>query len=329
MQLLVAPTSLQGQVGVLLDPALRDTINRTHGWALYTSAAQTQYPAVTRDHTNTPPLSTQDASILRENEYIACPKRDGVYLFLADGYVHFPPDDSSTRVGSYLADNPGKTLPVTALETALFRALLLQDTLLTHALVLRWRELGVLVLGDSGSGKTTLALAALAAGAQIVSDDRVALRMAGGQLRAHRMRDFLRIRRGTLLDMTRDALPEAVRAITTTAPAVELAMTTAPQQFISDTRIDTVVLLNRCPSTRPAESIVKPASSAETLAAAMASSLPYLFAVNTQHLGVDPVTLYGQMLAAKQAVHLTTGARLMARPVEEFSSVIEALGPRQ
>jgi HPr kinase/phosphorylase len=55
---------------------------------------------------------------------------------------------------------------------------------IVHASAVALAGRGLLIRGASGSGKSSLALALLAFGAQLVSDDRVVLRQEGDRLRA-------------------------------------------------------------------------------------------------------------------------------------------------
>lgn len=48
-----------------------------------------------------------------------------------------------------------------------------------HAACVAWRTRGLLILGASGAGKSALALELIALGADLVADDRVALRREG------------------------------------------------------------------------------------------------------------------------------------------------------
>ena len=59
------------------------------------------------------------------------------------------------------------------------------DRLVLHAAGLEWGGLAVLVFGGSGAGKSTTALAALAAGTRLMSDDLVVVRMDNGRPEAH------------------------------------------------------------------------------------------------------------------------------------------------
>ena len=54
-----------------------------------------------------------------------------------------------------------------------------QDTAILHATCVAAEGRGALILGRSGAGKSALALQMLALGAELVSDDRVELRMVG------------------------------------------------------------------------------------------------------------------------------------------------------
>jgi len=51
-----------------------------------------------------------------------------------------------------------------------------------HATAVAIEDCGLLILGPSGSGKSALALALMAAGARLVADDRVILRVEGERL---------------------------------------------------------------------------------------------------------------------------------------------------
>lgn len=58
--------------------------------------------------------------------------------------------------------------------------------LVLHATAVAFETRGLLLLGPSGSGKSALALALMALGAGLIADDRVALRVHGRHLIAHR-----------------------------------------------------------------------------------------------------------------------------------------------
>lgn len=307
-----------------MDADLLEAADFALGWEHLKHPSETAYPKVRAINSTAEWLPVrEEARLLKEYEYIACRKESGTFLFLADGYVQFPQDSTETLVGGYPCngDDPQSTLPISALETALFRGLLLQETLMIHALAFEYQGQGLLVLGASGAGKTTLALAALAAGAKIVSDDRVALRREGDKLRAYSMRPFFHIRSSTLQTMNSSVLPAYLSELHGNPTDVILRRETAPEAFIDGTTIDGAMILPEPQSDRPERSRVKVASKAETLGAAIASSLPFLFTLSTRELGANPTQLCLQLLGAVDNLHLTSGANLMAAPGEEFTAI--------
>ncbi len=325
--LVLAPPPLRGKVGATLDPAFAETASKLFGWEQQHSPAPSAFPAITPCHALAEPPAASEAASLQENEYVACKDGEGTFLFLADGYVQFPRHSRETRLGRYshIQDQAGPHAPVSALETALFRALLLQQTLLLHALVFNYRGQGYLVLGESGAGKSTLGLAALAAGARIVSDDRIALRRDGGAILAYSMRPFLHIRRNTLQKMNSAALPATLLATDPDNPGKVVERASLADAFIDHTVIDNLLLLPAATGSRPADSRFSRATRAEGLAATIASSLPYFFTLDPEDLGGDPGALCLQLLEVRRCAHLATGSHLMDNPKEEFTRLIDSL----
>lgn len=322
----ITPASLGGRLGAALDPALAETASRLYGWEYDQANTRSTFPVVglCQPPPNTP--RTPDVATLRENEYVACRRDEGTYLFLADGYVLFPRHGTETRIGRYATNGAAPPpLPINALETALFRALLIQKALTLHALVFNHQGIGVMVLGESGAGKTTLALAALSAGATIVSDDNVALRKEGQSICAYSMRPFLQIRRNTLQKMKTEALPMSLAATDPIHQTTILEKTSIPDAFIDRTVISNILILPPAGSSRAEQSTVTAASRADGLTAAIGASLPHLFALNTEQLGLDPGALLMSLLATDGCFHLNTGSNLMDNPGEEIAHIVRSL----
>lgn len=324
MRYTLTPASLGNNLGVELDEALLATAQHALGWKCRTSSATSSYPHISLCPKATGLPTTEQAAQLRENEYIACRRGKDTLLFLADGYVRFNGQSSTTQVGVYPrgSQSQSQTRPVIALETALFRALLIQETLLFHALVFDYQGQGFLVLGESGAGKTTLALAAMAAGAKVVSDDRIALRSEGRELIGRSMRPFLQIRSDTLKHINRGTLGGMLAMADVDVPVMRMDRAAAPDSFADHTKITRILILHSGADQRPEISELKPADKAECLAAAMSSSLPYMFTLPREDLGAEPTALCLQLLRLDHIAHLTTGSNLMLDPVNVFMEIM-------
>jgi len=88
----------------------------------------------------------------------------------------------------------------------------------SHATCIEIDGIGVLIRGASGSGKSDLALRLIDAGAQLVADDRVDLRLDGGKISAsppHEIAGMLEVRGVGILKM-------AFKAETSIGVVVEL-----------------------------------------------------------------------------------------------------------
>ncbi|MCP4902253.1 MAG: hypothetical protein GY906_35250 [bacterium] len=142
-------------------------------------------------------------------QIICGPEEDRVLTPL--GQAHLTPGRTLARVYRQQVisrPQPGVEDP---LEAAIQHFLALQGVATLHAAALNIGGRGVLILGPSGAGKTTLALAWQAAGARIVSDDSVLLRLSScGRVMAHPFRSSLLIRQPSL-GVASDRVVEAAR----------------------------------------------------------------------------------------------------------------------
>lgn len=312
-------------LGVEIAPDLLTAAQYVEGWELTQTSTPSGLPNILTGSIATDLPSVKEAAQLKEGGYLACQRgRDGdTAIFLTDGYVLFRHGEKDAYVGHY----PGQEHPpVEALEAALFRALLSQNVLLVHALVFKYRGKGFMALGESGAGKTTLALAALAAGAEIVSDDRVAIRAEDDAIKAYGMRPYLQIRPASLRCIENSGELAALGIPTAATSVTRLEHALLPGFVIDNTSIDcTLLLQNPTPRQRPASAIMEAVSAAEILVAAIAGSLPYIYSMNPAALSAEPYNITNGLLTVPHTARLITGGDLMCRPAEAFVHLLDNL----
>ena len=190
-----------------------------------------------------------------------------------------------------------------------------------HAAALRWRGRGVMILGGRGAGKSSLVLAALAEGAEVVSDDWLLVGCERGEVRAERLRQFLMLRPGETwtrfapslggdLDFRCGNDGRFVHAISPKDPA-----------FPSWIRVERCLLLHRPPADRPATTRLEASDQAGLLGELIDAAMPVLM---THRFPVERALLFDRfnaLIRRLPTAAVTTGRDLLADP----RSVLERL----
>lgn len=291
----------------LLEPAAIST-----GWELDTRPVSTD-PAVWQvDIDNDIPA----ASYPPQPEYHVLCSDSADRLLVHDGVVNIPHGSRDTWISA--APGLAQQAPLAALEVALFRALALQGALVLHALAYVRHGTGILVLGDSQAGKSTLALAALASGAHLISDDRVVVISRGGAVTAHCMRPFLQARTATIDKFPDKQLPAGLRHVTTGLQPWRLDRSTPDSGMINSGDITHLAVLNAPSQPRPDTHQVGSASQAYLIAQLVRSSLPYAFRTKHPIDWTTPLDLANQLSRSVRIHTLRTGTDLIHDPVASF-----------
>lgn len=222
----------------------------------------------------------------------------------------------------------GHRLPEELLQPQSLYLLLAQQwaragLMLVHGAVLEFEGQGILALGDRGAGKSVLTMAALAAGAKVVSDDWVMLGTdADATVRAERLREFLMLRHGPACDRLLAALPELRSVPLRKRPKSVIRMedqsTGLQAHFTNTCRIDRFWLLQRPRAARTAHSERTPASTAEALSAIIQATMPLFFSRKFEHEADQLRATAGRLATQIGASRLQTGTDMLEHPARVF-----------
>lgn len=204
-----------------------------------------------------------------------------------------------------------------------------------HAAALRWQGHGILLLGDQGAGKSSLVLAALAHGAEVISDDWLLMGCHNSEIRAERLREFLMFRPGQTWDRFRNGFGKRSENRVEPAPDNQNSIRRIPDGRLvhciaeDDPRYPEWTSLNRClvlrapndiksinppEPKRPARSTLEPVNQSTLLAALIEAAMPILM---TQRFSAERDRLFKQFqalasqLSARQAI---SGLDLIENP---------------
>jgi len=230
-----------------------------------------------------------------------------------------------------LVVEPGHALDNTLIPQSL--ALLMAQQLarsglmMVHGAALRVEGLGILALGPRGSGKSVLSAAALAAGAEIVSDDWLLVgRADDGRFHAERLREFMMLRHGWAADRLLEALAglggQARPGRLKTVLDIERQPEAVRCRFPISIGLDRVWMLQRPRTGRTTESITMPCRPADALAGIIAATMPLLYG------GGFPVEARALMGSARALiadlgwVRLATGLDLVDAPHQSLSRIL-------
>lgn len=311
---------MNAQIGVANREA-RDWLESSTGFSFPSSVASGQ-PIIKLTEDDRVKSLCDDCNVLDYNEYVACRRGRKISLYLRDGVVCFDTYESEISVTPII--DTGLRFPQMALEAALSRAFLLRNSLAMHALVLDYQGFGVLALGVSGAGKTTLALAGLAAGAKVVSDDRVLLQQAEEKLVARSMRPFLQIRPDTLRRFPSGLLPTALDGMQAgSGGVVRLARRHSPETFVSSASIQAIVLLSAVSRGKTVQAA--PADHAQVLSAIIGGSSPFLFSESADPFSRSVLTFIASAMMGIRSLRVVVGTSLLDDPVREFNSLMAHL----
>jgi len=191
--------------------------------------------------------------------------------------------------------------------------------MLVHGAVFEFEGHGVLALGDRGAGKSVLTMAALAAGAKVISDDWVMLGSdADGTVRAERLREFLMLRHGLACDRLLAALPDLRPTALRNRPKSVVRMEEQPAElqahFTTTCRIDRFWLLQRRRTGRMPHSERIPATSADALSAVIRATMPLFFSRTFEHEAKRLRATAGRLATQIGASQVRTGTDILENP---------------
>lgn len=229
-----------------------------------------------------------------------------------------------------VAVRPGHTLADTLLPQSLYLLLAQQwaraGLLLVHGAAFEFEGKGVLALGGKGTGKSVLTVAAMAAGAFIVSDDWLMIGVdSTGRLRAERLREFLMLRHGQVCDQLTSRMADLKPAPLASRPKTVFHFRNQADSLrrkcVPACNIEQIWLLKRPPSGRFKPSTREPASTAQALTALIRATMPILF---SRRLATEASRLRQTANAAfarKLIVAVSTGPDLVEQPAEILSDL--------
>jgi len=192
-----------------------------------------------------------------------------------------------------------------------------------HAAAIEWQDRGVLLLGQRAAGKSSLVLAALAHGARIVSDDWLLVgRDAAGQWRAERLRQFLMLRPGRILDTFSQPLPPDL--IATRDGRRVWPIGPGQAQFPAELKLDRCLWLDTPVDARPARSVIGRIDQAKLLARLIESAMPILL---TRNYPVETAALMDAFRALSTGLLVHTavsGQDLLDKPAQVLERLLLA-----
>lgn len=199
--------------------------------------------------------------------------------------------------------------------------------MLVHGAAFEFEGHGILALGDRGAGKSVLTMAALAAGAKVVSDDWVMLGTdADGTVRAERLREFLMLRHGLAHDRLLSALPQLQPVQLRNRPKSVVRMQEQPgslhSHFAKGCRIDRLWLLQRPRAGRTGSSTSSPAQAAGALSAIIQATMPILF---SSRFAAEATALRKStdvVLSGERTYTVCTGPDLLDNPSKALASLL-------
>lgn len=191
--------------------------------------------------------------------------------------------------------------------------------MLVHGAAFEFEGHGVLALGDRGAGKSVLTMAALAAGAKVVSDDWVMVGAdADGTVRCERLREFLMLRHGLAHDRLLSALPGLQPLPLSSRPKSVVRMQEQPAElqahFTTTCRIDRFWLLQRRRTGRMPHSERIPATSADALSAVIRATMPLFFSRTFEHEAKRLRATAGRLATQIGASQVRTGTDILENP---------------
>jgi hypothetical protein len=259
-----------------------------------------------------------------EAEDIAVPRE----MDLADGKVQLQ-SGRAGRVEVQAHHALANTLIPQSLNLLMAQQFARSGLMMVHGAALRIDGIGILALGARGSGKSVLSAAALAAGAEIVSDDWLLVgRAEGGRFHAERLREFLMLRHGWATDRLLQALTGLGGRVTPgrvkTVLDIEQQPESVRRRFPVSIALDRAWLLHRPRCGRTARSTSFACSQADALAAIIGATMPLLFGSEF------PVESRALMASARGLIAdldwrgIHTGLDLVDQPQRALSGLLAA-----
>jgi len=182
-----------------------------------------------------------------------------------------------------------------------------------HACAFRIADQGILALGDQGAGKSSLVLAALAAGARIVSDDWLLLGLDTDQfIHAERLREFLMLRPGPVVEQFSSVLPVHLR----TSGDGRLVWPIDPDdpRFPVSLPIDQCWWLNSPVAVRPDRTVARPLAQSAMLARLVGAAMPLLLTPEFSHEQITLLNTLKRVVHQTDCIEMVTGRDLLDQP---------------
>lgn len=213
------------------------------------------------------------------------------------------------------------------LRYAVGRVLAHRGHLVLHAAVLVIKGQAVLIAGPTGSGKTTLCLAALRAGASVVTDDLVLVRVGASgdaQLRAFRRDLWLRKAGLDLVDGAQGSADEPDFYDEQGDPRWLMRRTDDdPRLPVSWQGSPRVVLLDA--GGFPADTMVTTASPSHGVAVLAAASSPLFLSRAFATESARGFATLGRLTGSAEVFSMTPGRDLLAAPAQVLDRVMTAV----
>lgn len=195
-----------------------------------------------------------------------------------------------------------------------------------HAAAIDAHPHGILVLGDRCAGKSTLALSALAAGFGVVSDDWLLFGLdTSAHHRVERLRGHLAIRPGLVSDHLDTQLRQTgIELPAKSARKRVIALSPGNPRFPTGGRVDRIWHLIGTAGERPAQTVIRPRTPAQTLASLVTAAMPLLlsdaFPIERERLMATAQSL----LSTDSGAQVESGRDLVYRPETAWSTLLHA-----
>jgi hypothetical protein len=193
-----------------------------------------------------------------------------------------------------------------------------------HACAFELNGKGVLALGEQGAGKSVLAMSALAAGGQLISDDWVLLGTnSENQLCVERLREFVMLRPGKVLDQLQVRLPELGTRPAGPDGRLSWPIPASDPRFPVSCRLDQLWWLGSATNPRSTISSAASIDQARLFGQLIESAMPLLFSprfpVERQALS----TTLQRLLSGVVIRRVETGIDLIDQPAQTLETLIK------
>jgi len=183
-----------------------------------------------------------------------------------------------------------------------------------HACAFSIAGQGILALGDRGAGKSSLVLAALAAGARIVSDDWMLLGLDTDQvIQAERLREFLMLRPGPVVEQFSGVL--SADLTTSGDGRLVWSIEAGDPRFPVSLSIDQCWWLNSPAADRPDKTASRPLVQSTMLAHLVGAAMPLLLTPEFSHEQITLLSTLKRIVHQADCIELVSGRDLLDQPM--------------